>query len=43
MLVALLHSYIVKRRDNVDLRKVLHPFEVVQSLLNQRERVSVLN
>jgi hypothetical protein len=30
----LLHSYVVKRRDNVDLCKVLYSFEVVQSLLN---------
>jgi hypothetical protein len=29
MLVALLYSYVVERRDNVDLRKVLYPFEVV--------------
>jgi hypothetical protein len=29
MLVALLYSYVVERRDNVDLCKVLHSFEVV--------------
>ena len=42
LFVSFFYSYVIKHRDNIDLREILYALQVVQSFLDQRQQIAVL-